>query len=77
MQQRVNERWGDHEDRGKVKPMLVPVVILCTKYDQFANQYESVRKKVICLALRYIAHLNGAGLVFASVREKLPSQLYK
>lgn len=32
---------------------------------------------MICLALRYIAHQYGASLVFASVREKVPSQLYK
>jgi len=57
--------------------MLVPVVLICTKYDAFANQYESSRKKVLCSAMRYIAHMNGASLVFASVREKLPSQLYK
>lgn len=68
---------GEHEDRSKINPMLVPVVLICTKYDEFANQYESARKKIICSALRYIAHLNGAALVFASVREKTPSQLYK
>lgn len=60
-----------------MKPQLVPVVLICSKYDAFANQYESARKKTICLALRYLAHLNGASLVFASVREKVPSQLYK
>jgi len=56
---------------------LVPIVILATKFDAFANKYESVQKKSICLALRYIAHMNGADLVFSSVREKVPSQLYR
>lgn len=77
MQSRIQEKWADHEDRSKVQPQLVPVVLICTKYDTFANQYESARKKTICLALRYLAHLNGASLVFASVREKVPSQLYR
>jgi len=77
LQQRINDRLGEHEDRSKMNPMLVPVVLICTKYDEFANQYESARKKIICLALRYIAHMNGASLVFGSVREKVPSQLYK
>ena len=27
--------------------------------------------------MRYIAHTNGASLVFASVREKTPSQYYR
>lgn len=56
---------------------LVPVVIVGNKYDEFANQFESARKKTVCLALRYLAHFNGADLVFASVREKLPAQLFK
>ena len=77
MQSRLQERWAEHEDRSKVKPLLVPVVLICSKYDACAAQYESARKKTICLALRYIAHLHGASLVFASVREKVPSQLYK
>ena len=29
------------------------------------------------MALRYIAHINGCDLVFGSVKEKLPSQLYR
>ena len=53
------------------------MIIVCTKFDAFANNFESVKKKALCLALRYIAHLNGADLVFGSVREKLPSQLYR
>jgi dynein light intermediate chain 2 len=55
----------------------VPVIIIGSKYDDFANKFESARKKTICLALRYLAHFNGADLVFASVREKLPAQLYR
>lgn len=57
--------------------MHIPVVIVCSKFDIFANQYESIKKKQICLALRYISHSNGCDLVFASVKEKLPSQYYK
>jgi len=29
------------------------------------------------MALRYIAHSNGTDLVFGSVKEKIPSQLYR
>jgi len=60
-----------------VQHSLVPIIIIGTKFDAFANQFESAKKKSVCLALRYIAHMNGADLVFASVREKLPSQLFK
>jgi dynein light intermediate chain 2, cytosolic len=52
----------------------VPVVIVGTKYDVFANQFEPQRKKIICRALRYFAHDSGASLVFTSVRENQSSQ---
>jgi hypothetical protein len=48
-----------------------------SKFDYFANTFESVKKKQVCLALRYIAHANGCDLVFASVKEKLPGVMYK
>ena len=34
-------------------------------------------KKTLCMALRYVAHANGCDLAFASVKEKLPSQLFR
>jgi dynein light intermediate chain 2 len=52
--------------------MYVPVIIIGTKFDLFAKNYEPVKKKQLCLALRYIAHSNGCDLVFSSVKEKLP-----
>lgn len=64
--------WEKHDDKSKVKPLPVSVVIVGSKFDIFANQYESVKKKQVCLALRYIAHANGCDLVFASIKEKLP-----
>jgi len=56
---------------------LVPIIVICSKFDVFANQYESVKKRQLCLALRYICHQNGCDLVYASVKEKLPTQLFK
>jgi len=52
----VQDKWADHEDRSKVQHSLVPIVIIGSKFDAFANDYESVKKKQVCLALRYIAH---------------------
>lgn len=57
--------------------MWLPVVIVCSKFDIFAKQYEPIKKKQLCLALRYIAHSNGCDLVFSSVKEKVPFQLFK
>jgi len=77
IQERVAEKWEKSEDRNKVKPMPVPFVIVCSKYDDFANKFDPMKKKQLCLALRYYAHLYGCDLVFASVKERLPFNLFK
>ena len=68
--------WAEHEDRGKINVCPIPIIIICTKYDVFANENEPQRKKIICRALRFMAHNSGASLVFTSVREK-ESHLFK
>lgn len=73
----MRAQWERHEDRSKVQPLPLSVIVIGAKFDVFANQYESVKKKQVCLALRYIAHANGCDLVFASVKEKLPTALFK
>ena len=73
----MQQQWEKHDDRNKINFSLVPIVVIGSKFDIFANQYESIKKKQICLAMRYICHTNGCDLVFASVKEKLPSQLFK
>ena len=56
MQERTKAKWVEHEDANKVNYSMVPIVILGSKFDQFANKYESRSKKTLCMALRYIAH---------------------
>jgi hypothetical protein len=53
--------------------MPVTVVVIGSKFDVFANQFETVKRKQVCLALRYICHAHGCDLVFGSVKEKLPA----
>jgi len=72
MQSRLEANWSANEDRSKVNLSLIPTVIIGSKFDVFANQNESVKKKVLCNALRYIAHTYGCDLAFGSVKEKLP-----
>lgn len=74
---KVRESWEKHEDRSKVQPLPLSVIVIGSKFDVFANQYESVKKRQVCLALRYICHVNGCDLVFGSTKEKLPAQLFK
>ena len=76
VQKRLKSVWADHEDKQKVKAFPVPVVIVGTKYDVFANTYESKLKKILCDALRYLAHTTGSDLVFASVREQQPAKVF-
>mmetsp|Transcript_113 Transcript_113/g.230 ORF Transcript_113/g.230 Transcript_113/m.230 type:complete len:222 (+) Transcript_113:132-797(+) len=75
--QAVREPWQSHEDRDRINLPPVPIAIMGAKFDAYANQYETAVKKQLCMALRFLAHSNGCDLVFASVREKLPSQLYR
>ena len=53
--------------------LSLPVVVIGSKFDIFANQQESIKKKQVCLAMRYISHSSGSDLVFASVKEKVPT----
>jgi len=76
IQQRARAKWESHEDASKIKPQLIPVMVVGTKYDTFANTYESKVKRVLCDALRYIAHTNGCDLIFSSVREQQPARVY-
>jgi hypothetical protein len=57
--------------------MPLPVVVIGSKFDIFANTFEPIKRKQVCLALRYIAHANGCDLVFSSTKEKLPGAMYK
>ncbi|CAM9489933.1 unnamed protein product, partial [Phaeothamnion confervicola] len=60
----------DHPDRAAVKPCPVRLVVVASKYDVFKGA-DSALRRVVGQALRFIAHVNGASLVFCSAREKL------
>jgi hypothetical protein len=77
MKQRVGEKWEKNDDKNKINFMWMPVVVIGSKFDIFAKQYEPIKKKQLCLAMRHICHSNGCDLVFASVKEKLPAQMFK
>jgi dynein light intermediate chain 2 len=55
-----------HVDRMKIRPLLMPSLIVGWKYDLFAKNLDVEVRKWIARGLRYIAHLNGASLVFGS-----------
>ena len=49
--------------------MNIPVVIVGTKYDEFAR-HEAEKRKWLCRALRYHAHKNDCDLVLTSAKER-------
>ena len=56
---------------------MVPITVIGAKYDLFAAETEPVKKKLLCSALRYIAHKNGCDLVFSSIKEQNPLKQFK
>ncbi|OQR87399.1 Dynein 1b Light Intermediate Chain [Thraustotheca clavata] len=65
----MNRYSSSHPDRREVSPLAIPTLIVCSKFDSFQNE-DSVKKKGIIQALRYIAHTYGATLLFTSVKDK-------
>ena len=63
----ATERMGEkHEDLGVMTPLLVPMVIVGSKYDIFSSKFTLAQKKVINGYLRLLAHTNGASLIYTS-----------
>ncbi|KAF2358513.1 Dynein family light intermediate chain [Trinorchestia longiramus] len=58
----------DHQDRERMNPLPVPLLVVGGKYDIFQD-CEPDDKKVLCRAMRYVCHTNGAALQFFSARD--------
>lgn len=54
---------SEHPDKDLIKPFALPLIILGGKYDEFQN-FDPEKKKLICKALRFFAHIKGATLQF-------------
>ncbi|KAI8927050.1 hypothetical protein BC831DRAFT_497796 [Entophlyctis helioformis] len=66
----ASKKYGsEHPDKDVVKLSPVPLVIVGSKYDEFKDM-ESEKRKLICKFLRYVAHMNGASLVFVSQKDE-------
>lgn len=60
----------DHPDLRSVKPCPIPLIIVANKYDLFKDQ-PSTKRRVVGNALRFIAHINGASLLYCSSKDKV------
>lgn len=66
-----------HGEKSKLNISMIPITVVATKYDIFAQQNEPVAKKALCAALRYICHRNGCDLVFTSIQEERPMRNFR
>lgn len=42
----------------------------------YANTYESMQKKTLCDAIRYLAHTTSSDVIFTSVKEQQPLKVF-
>ncbi|CAM9147234.1 unnamed protein product, partial [Chrysoparadoxa australica] len=66
----------DHPDLRLVKPCPVPLLIVANKYDKFKDE-DGVKRKVVGQALRFVAHMNGASLIYCSTKEKQLKDIFR
>eukprot|EP00842_Homolaphlyctis_polyrhiza_P006453 jgi/Hompol1/6809/HPOL_002295-RA len=64
------KKYGtDHPDKDLVKLSPIPIAIIGSKFDEIKDM-ESEMRKLLCKTLRYIAHTNGASLLFSSHKDE-------
>ncbi|KAL7078308.1 hypothetical protein ACQ4LE_002693 [Meloidogyne hapla] len=56
-----------NEESKIIKPLGIPLVLVCARYDDFQN-FESERKRVTYRLIRQFAHVNGASIITFSPR---------
>ncbi|RDD39755.1 Cytoplasmic dynein 2 light intermediate chain 1 [Trichoplax sp. H2] len=66
LNRRINE---DHPDKSLMEPLLVPLVIVGSKYDIYQD-FDPEKRKIISKTLRFIAHTYGATLQFFSTKNE-------
>eukprot|EP00753_Platysulcus_tardus_P017034 PLAT6215.1.p1 GENE.PLAT6215.1~~PLAT6215.1.p1 ORF type:complete len:440 (+),score=246.99 PLAT6215.1:37-1320(+) len=62
MVERAAARWAEHEDGAWVQPLPVPLLIVGAKWDVLKDS-DTLKRKAVNNALRFIALANGATLV--------------
>ncbi|KND01166.1 uncharacterized protein SPPG_04256 [Spizellomyces punctatus DAOM BR117] len=60
---------AENVEKEFLDPCAAPIVVIGTKYDVFRDM-ESEKRKMLAKTLRYIAHTNGASLMFVSQKDE-------
>jgi hypothetical protein len=54
-----------HDDKSRVDPIPMNVVLVGTKYDKF-EKFDTESRKWIARTVRYMGHMAGASVIFSS-----------
>jgi dynein light intermediate chain 2, cytosolic len=73
---RIHSKYKSHQDASIVDPSPVPITIVCTKYDVFANE-DPAKRKVLLSAIRYIAHVKGYSVYCTSRKHSALKQMFQ
>ena len=76
IRERLDSKYKSHPDSSIVNPSPVPITIVCTKYDLFANE-DPAKRKVLLGAIRYLAHVNGYSVYCTSRKHSALKQLFQ
>ncbi|GMF51422.1 unnamed protein product [Phytophthora fragariaefolia] len=70
LKQEAMARYGSaHPDKDEVTPLPLPVLVVGNKYETFRDE-DSIKRKGVTQAVRYLAHMYGASLLFTSMKDK-------
>jgi dynein light intermediate chain 2 len=70
LREKFQAKWAEHADKDRIQGMPIPTAILGTKWDAFESNVDPEKRKQLCRALRFFAHVNGASLVCTSLKDK-------
>ena len=76
IKKRIDSKYKSHPDSSIVDPSPVPITIVCTKYDVFANE-DPAKRKVLLSAIRYIAHVKGYSVYCTSRKHSALKQMFQ
>ncbi|KAG3003911.1 hypothetical protein PC121_g11568 [Phytophthora cactorum] len=63
-------RYGNgHPDKDVVTPLPLPVLVVGNKYETFRDE-DSIKRKGVTQAVRYLSHMYGASVLFTSMKDK-------
>ncbi|KAL4146921.1 hypothetical protein PRNP1_010677 [Phytophthora ramorum] len=70
LKQEAMARYGTgHPDKEEVTPLPLPVLVVGNKYETFRDE-DSIKRKGVTQAVRYLSHMYGASVLFTSMKDK-------